>query len=44
MQVTRTVGGTTEVVLKCASSIPWRTSETSIIATQVGSIDLKEEK
>jgi len=44
MQVTRTVGGATEIVLKCAAQIPWRTSETSIIATQVGSIDLKEEK
>jgi len=44
MQVTRTVGATTEVVLKCNASIPWRTSETSIIATQVGSVDLKEEK
>jgi len=44
MQLTRTVGAPTEVVLKCASSIPWRTSETSIIATQVGSIDLKEEQ
>ncbi len=44
MQLTRTVGAPSEVVLKCGAGIPWRASETSIIATKVGSIDLKEEK
>ncbi len=44
IQLTRTVGAPTEVVLKCAAAIAWRTSETSIIATQVGSVNLKEEK
>jgi hypothetical protein len=44
MQLTRTVGAPTDIVLKCSSSIAWRTSETSIIATQVGSVNLKEEK
>lgn len=44
MQLTRTVGAPTEIVLKCAAAIPWRASETSIIATRVDTIDLKEEK
>jgi len=44
MQLTRTVGAPTEVVLSCTAQIAWRTSESSIIATQVGAIDLKEEK
>ncbi|MEJ7825484.1 MAG: hypothetical protein WKF48_08635 [Solirubrobacteraceae bacterium] len=44
MQLTRTVGAPTEVVLNCAAGIAWRTSETSIIATQVDTIDLKEQK
>lgn len=43
-QLTRTVGEPSEVVLKCGAGIPWRASESSIIATKVGSIDLKEEK
>ena len=40
MQLTRTVGAETEITLKCASSIPWRASESSIIATKVDSITL----
>jgi len=44
MQLTRTVSAPSEVTLKCAAAIPWRSSETSIIATRVDSIDLKEEK
>lgn len=45
MQLTRTVGEPSDITLKCAaSSIPWRASETSIIATKVGSINLTEEK
>ena len=44
MQLTRTVGAPTEVVLNCAAGIPWRTSETSIIATKVDAITLNEEK
>jgi len=40
MQLTRTVGAETEIVLRCASSIPWRASESSIIATKVDSITL----
>jgi hypothetical protein len=44
MQLTRTVGAPTEIVLKCAAPIPWRSSESSIIATKVDVIDLKEEK
>ncbi len=39
-QLTRTVGAETEIVLRCASSIPWRASESSIIATKVDSIAL----
>ena len=38
MQLTRTLGADTEIILKCASSISWRASETSIIATKVDSI------
>jgi len=44
MQLTRTVGAPTEVVLNCAAGIPWRTSESSIIATKVDAITLNEEK
>ena len=44
MQLTRTVGAPTEIVLKCAAPISWRASESSIIATRVDSITLTEEK
>jgi hypothetical protein len=44
MQLTRTVGAPTEVVLKCQAPIAWRASESSIIATKVDSITLTEEK
>jgi len=44
MQLTRTVGAPTEVVLNCAAGIPWRTSESSIIATKVDAITLSEEQ
>jgi hypothetical protein len=44
MQETRTVGAPTEVTLKCSAAVAWRASETSLIATRVDSIDLKEEK
>jgi len=44
MQLTRTVGAPTEVVLNCAAGIPWRTSESSIIATKVDAITFNEEK
>lgn len=38
MQVTRTVGAPSEFTLECNSGFPFRLSETSIIATRVGSI------
>jgi hypothetical protein len=38
MQLTRTVGAETEIVLKCTGGLPWRASETSIIATRVDAI------
>ena len=38
MQLTRTVGAPTEIVLKCTGGLPWRASESSIIATRVDSI------
>ena len=44
MQLTRTVGAPTEVILKCAAPIAWRASEASIIATKVDSLTLTEEK
>ncbi len=44
MQMTRTVAAPTEILLKCASSIPWRTSESSIIATRVDSLTETNEK
>ena len=44
MQLTRTVGAPTEIVLKCGATIPWRASEASIIATRVDSISLKVEQ
>lgn len=42
MQLTRTVGAPTDFLLKCSANAPWRASETSIIATSVDSISLKE--
>ena len=44
MQLTRTVGAETEIVLKCTGGLPWRASETSIIATRVDSITQTVEK
>ncbi|MEA2217775.1 MAG: hypothetical protein QOJ35_401 [Solirubrobacteraceae bacterium] len=44
MQLTRTVSAPTEILLKCAASIAWRTSESSIIATKVDSITQTIEK
>ena len=40
MQLTRTVGAPSDITLECSASIPWRLSETSIIATKVNSIVL----
>jgi hypothetical protein len=42
MQLTRTVGAPSNVRLLCAGDIPWRLSETSIIATRVGSVGVTE--
>lgn len=42
MQLTRTVGAPSEVKLTCSGALPWRMSETSIIATKVDSINLTE--
>lgn len=44
MQETRTVGGPSDVTLRCSAAVTWRASETSLIATRVDQIDLKEEK
>jgi hypothetical protein len=44
MQMTRTVAAPTEIVLKCAAAIPWRASDSSIIANKVDSITLTIEK
>jgi len=44
MQLTRTVGAPTEITLKCAAPVAWRSSESSIIATRVDSVEVKEEK
>ncbi len=38
MQMTRTLGAETEIVLKCSAALPWRASESSIIASKVDSI------
>lgn len=40
MQTTRTAGGPSDVVLECAAGVPFRLSETSIIATTVSGITL----
>ncbi|MDX6599093.1 MAG: hypothetical protein QOE87_2980 [Gaiellales bacterium] len=42
MQETRTIGAPMDVKLNCSATIPWRLSETSIIATKVGSITLTQ--
>jgi hypothetical protein len=42
MQLTRTVGAPMDVKLNCSATIPWRMSETSVIATRVGGITLTE--
>ncbi|MGI8730030.1 MAG: hypothetical protein ACR2LK_08600 [Solirubrobacteraceae bacterium] len=44
MQLTRTVGEPSEFVLKCGAGIVWRASESSIIATKVDTINLKQEE
>jgi hypothetical protein len=44
MQLTRTVGAPADIVLDCSAGLPWRLSETSIMATKVGSIIQTEEK
>jgi hypothetical protein len=42
MQLTRTVGQPMEITLSCAGAVPFRLSETSIIASKVDSITLSE--
>lgn len=42
MQLTRTVGAPSDIKLQCSAAIPWRLSETSIIATTVDSLTLTE--
>lgn len=42
MQLTRTVGAPMDIKLDCSATIPWRLSETSIIATKVDGITLTE--
>jgi hypothetical protein len=42
MQLTRTVATPMDIKLQCAAAIPWRLSETSIIATKVDSLTLTE--
>ncbi len=42
MQMTRTVGASTEFHVQCSAGAPWRLSETSIIATPIDRIELTE--
>jgi hypothetical protein len=42
MQETRTVGAPMDIKLNCSATIPWRLSETSIIASKVDSITLTQ--
>ncbi|HUR86923.1 MAG TPA: hypothetical protein VMY78_16440 [Solirubrobacteraceae bacterium] len=42
MQVTRTVGAPSDMKLQCSATIPWRLSETSIIATKVDGLTTTE--
>ncbi len=45
MQLTRTVAAPTEILIKCAgANVPWRASESSIVATKVNSITQTVEK
>jgi hypothetical protein len=44
MQLTRTVGAPMDIKLNCSATIPWRLSETSIIATKVAGITLTDVK
>ena len=40
MQATRTVGEAAEIVLECAAGVPFRLSETAIVATRASDIQL----
>lgn len=42
MQMTRTVGGATEVNLNCAAGVSWTAGNTTIIATKVASVSRTE--
>jgi hypothetical protein len=42
MQLTRTVDAPMDIKLNCAAAIPWRLSETSLIATKVDGLTLTE--
>ncbi len=42
MQVTRTVGAPSDIKLQCSATIPWRLSETSVIATKVDGLTTTE--
>lgn len=42
MQLTRTVSAPMDIKLQCGAGVPWRVSETSIIATKVDSLTLNE--
>jgi hypothetical protein len=42
MQETRTTGAPMDVKLNCSATIPWRASESSIIATKVAAITLTQ--
>jgi hypothetical protein len=42
MQLTRTVGAPADIKLNCSATIPWRLSETSIIATKADSVTVAE--
>ena len=44
MQMSRTVGAPTEIILRCAAALPWTATESTIIATKVDSITLNVEK
>jgi len=44
MQLSRTVGAPTEIILRCAAALPWTATESTIIATKVDSITLNVEK
>ena len=44
MQLTRTIGAASEIFMECSSGLPWRLSETSIVAQKVDEIKLTEIK